>query len=57
MTTAELALAIIDCTQEELDDVMDYILNSDIDTEEFNDTLLELGVDVSTWCKRKHPDV
>lgn len=54
MTTEQIALEILQLTTTEMDEVMEYIYDN-VDPESYNEMLLGLGLDVSGWCKRKHP--
>ena len=51
----KIALILIDLTPEEIDELFELIYSSGIDTVEYNEMLLDVGIDVSGWCKRKHP--
>lgn len=54
MTLNELAIAITELSPSEIEQVMELIYQQ-VDTDDYNDMLLAVGVDVSTWCKKKHP--
>ena len=54
MTTEDIAIAIMDLSLEEMDEVMEIIYES-VDTEAFNEELLSVGINVERWCKKKHP--
>lgn len=50
----ELAQQLSELTALEMAELMDLVYEL-VDPEEYNETLLTAGIDVSTWCKRKHP--
>jgi hypothetical protein len=54
MEKQEIANEIAEMSPEDMDDVMDLVYEQ-VNTESFNDVLTILGVDVSAWCRRKHP--
>ena len=56
MTKQELATAIADLSPEDMDEVMELIYDQ-VEVESYNEVLLILGLDLSGWCKRKHPPV
>jgi len=56
MTNQEIANAIVDLSPEDMDEVMELIYDQ-VEVESYNEVLNILGINVDTWCKRKHPPV
>lgn len=56
MTNQQIANAIVGLTPENMDIVMDLIYDQ-VEVESYNEVLNILGINVDTWCKRKHPPV
>ena len=54
MTNQEIANAIVDLSPEDMDEVMELIYDQ-VEVESYNEILNDLGINVDTWCKRKHP--
>ncbi len=54
MEKQQLANAIADLSPDDMDEVMEMIYDQ-VEVELYNETLLSLGLDLSAWCKRKHP--
>ena len=55
MTLQQLAEEILNLSDDDMGIVLDIMYEQSANHEEYNTRLLSLGIDISEFCKRKHP--
>ena len=55
MTLQQLAEEIMSLSDEEMDTVLQIMYEEVSNPESYNERLMDLGIDISEFCKRKHP--